>query len=588
MNDFAKVTNYNESHPLIARDAMPDTWGATDGLGRTLPAHAETGDIRPGKYVGLFFWTWHVGHSHNRAINVTELMKCHPELKNDYENPLWKDYQTGAYHWNEPIYGYYNGKDKWVLRRQAELLADAGVDVVIFDNTNGTSTWREGYLTLCEVFSQARADGVKTPQISFILPFWDRESTVIQLREIYQTLYREGLYRDLWFYWDGKPLIMAHYDTLDKSDPIEAEILEFFTFRPGEPSYVSPRKAPNTLWGWLSVYPQAVYYRDDGTPEQITVGVAQNHSKEHGLTAMNGVNVFGRTYTSKGYDTRENAKLYGANFAEQFEYALQVDPDFIFITGWNEWVAGRFEEWGGVKNAFPDEFDDTYSRDIEPSKGELADHYYYQMVSFIRRYKGTRPLPGASGKKTIDIYSEADMWSDVLPRYIAYPNNTFNRDSEGYGDLHYKNTTGRNDFTEAKVARDDEYIYFMVECARPISPHTDPAWMRLLIDVEGIEGGWESFDYIVNRIPPTEKFAVLERSAGGWNWEGVGEVEYSVQGNRLQIRIPRAMLGIERGPFAVNFKWSDNMQNDGDIMDFYVNGDVAPGGRFKYRYRADD
>ena len=26
------------------------------------------------------------------------------------------------------------------------------------------------------------------------------------------------------------------------------------------------------------------------------------------------------------------------------------------------------------------------------------------------------------------------------------------------------------------------------------------------------------------------------------------------------------------------------MQNEGDIMDFYVNGDVAPGGRFNFVY----
>jgi len=27
---------------------------------------------------------------------------------------------------------------------------------------------------------------------------------------------------------------------------------------------------------------------------------------------------------------------------------------------------------------------------------------------------------------------------------------------------------------------------------------------------------------------------------------------------------------------------SDNMQVDGDILDFYKNGDVAPGGRFMF------
>ena len=40
-------------------------------------------------------------------------------------------------------------------------------------------------------------------------------------------------------------------------------------------------------------------------------------------------------YTSKGYDTSENALLKGANFAEQFEYALEVDPKVIFVTGQN-------------------------------------------------------------------------------------------------------------------------------------------------------------------------------------------------------------------------------------------------------------
>jgi hypothetical protein len=594
MNDFSEIVTtpaevvYDSSHPTIALDAMPDTWVATDALGRTLPTNEETGDVREGKYVGLFFWTWHCGQSGNTAINVNDLIEQYPEIQNDFDNPIWDKYKSGAYHWNEPIYGFYDIIDKWVLRKQAEMLANSGVDVVIFDNTNGTFTWREGYLTLCEVFSEARANGVKTPKISFILPFADGPDTVTQLREIYLTIYRDKLYQDLWFYWDGKPLLMSYYKSLDRNDPVESEIYNFFTFRPGQPSYISERKASNSKWGWLSIYPQAVYYRKDGTPEQMTVGVAQNYSKEIGLTAMNGVNVFGRTYTSKGVDTQENAKLYGANFAEQFEYALEVDPDFIFITGWNEWIAGRYQEWCGVENAFPDEFNDTYSRDIEPSKGDLADNYYYQMVSFIRRYKGTRALPEASAEKTIDIYSQTDNWADVSPRYIAYKGNTFDRDCDGYGDLHYTDTTGRNDLTTAKVARDAENVYFMVECADTITSYTDPAWMRLLIDIEGVEGdNWETFEYIVNRIKPSEKTAVLEKSKGGWNWEKVGDVEYSVSGNRLQIKIPRTMLGVGNGAFTVNFKWSDNMQSDGDIMDFYVSGDVAPGGRFKYQYKAD-
>jgi len=35
----------------------------------------------------------------------------------------------------------------------------------------------------------------------------------------------------------------------------------------------------------------------------------------------------------------------------------------------------------------------------------------------------------------------------------------------------------------------------------------------------------------------------------------------------------------------IEFKWNDNMQENGNIMDFYVNGDTAPGGRFNFIYK---
>ena len=52
-----------------------------------------------------------------------------------------------------------------------------------------------------------------------------------------------------------------------------------------------------------------------------------------------------------------------------------------------------------MTNAFPDECNDAFSRDIEPTKGKLKDHYYYQMVDFIRRYKGTE-APAVDTKRT--------------------------------------------------------------------------------------------------------------------------------------------------------------------------------------------
>jgi hypothetical protein len=60
--------------------------------------------------------------------------------------------------------------------------------------------------------------------------------------------------------------------------------------------------------------------------------------------------------------------LHGFNVGEQWERALAEDPRFIFVTGWNEWIAGRFNKFGGIRLPvmFVDQFDQEHSRDIEP------------------------------------------------------------------------------------------------------------------------------------------------------------------------------------------------------------------------------
>ena len=575
-----------DSAILKERDAMPDTWVATDGLGRVLPTNAETGGPKSDKYVGMFYWTWHVEHAKNyKPINLQQICDQYPDAITNHNHSVWST--IGSYYgcfWNEPVFGYYTTTDKWVLRRHAEMLADAGVDVVIFDNTNGTFTWRESYMTLLSVFKQARADGVKTPKISFILPFGDDNATAVQLREIYQTAYKDSGFNELWFYWEDKPLIMALNTGLDRTNALDSEIYRFFTYRPGVPVYNGASQSNTTRWGWLARYPQAVYTDGRGL-KQTTVGVAQNWNASSGLSPMNGTKIFGRTYTSKGYDTQENAKLYGANFAEQWEYALKQNVNFVFVTGWNEWVAQKQPTWQGVTNAFPDQFNDEFSRDIEPSNGDLKDHYYYQLVSYVRKFKGARAVPAPSAAKTIDINGAVSQWDSVAPYYIAYKGNTFARNNSGYIGMKYTNSTGRNDIVGAKVARDSSNLYFMVECSANITPYTDKAWMRLFIDTGDSAKNWEGFEYVLNRVSPTSSTATLEQSTGGWNFRTVGTVSYKVNGKYLVVKIPKSYLGITGSTFTVNFKWNDNMQKDGDIMDFYSSGDTAPGGRFMYSYQ---
>ena len=159
------------------------------------------------------------------------------------------------------------------------------------------------------------------------------------------------------------------------------------------------------------------------------------------------------------------------------------------------------------------------------------------------------------------------------------------RSSPGHADMFYTNTTGRNDIVDAKVARDRRYVYFYVETAENLTPESDPNWMMLFIDTDRDKStGWAGYDFVLNDESPEQGQCVLSRSVGSeWGWERVGTVDYAVDGNRMEIRIPRSLLKLD-GALNFEFKWSDNMQEEGNIMDFYVNGDAAPGGRFNFVY----
>ncbi len=121
--------------------------------------------------------------------------------------------------------------------------------------------------------------------------------------------------------------------------------------------------------------------------------------------------------------------------------------------------------------------------------------------------------------------------------------------------------------------------------------------MWLLLDVAAPSGAkqepgprWEGFNYIVNRTmepgTDTDGTTWLEKNVGGWQWQKVAKVHYRAAGNELQLAIARSALELPQGShdLALDFKWADNIQRPGDIMDFYLSGSTAPAGRFRYRY----
>ena len=553
----------------FAQSCPPPALYGTDDLERSMPKPSEVRTFRDDRYVGVFYFLW---LRLNRVYDNSQILRDHPDAATTNASPPWGPIH--AFHfWGEPLFGYYRSDDPWVLRRHAALLSDAGVDFLIFDTTNAL-IYENVVMRLCEVFERQRQLGECVPQIAFMVNTRAGQTA----RKIYELLYKPGLYPKLWFHWQGKPLLLC--------DPAEAseEVSDFFTLRKAH----WPFELVNThnAWHWEATHPQVYSYdRDSSRPEQINVSVGQNlHQKTGRVEMMSTGKARGRSFHNGHVDDRPHAYRYGLNFGEQWQRALELDPNVVFITGWNEWIAMQLNKTEGPP-VFCDQFNLEFSRDVEMMKGGYGDDYYMQMAANIRRFKGMVSTPDVSERHTIDISGPFSQWDDVRPVFRDHGLDTLPRDFPGCGDNHYTVRSGRNDFRILKVARDDRNVYFYARTDEPVTAHTDPNWMQLLIDVGGaVSPNWEGFDFLVNGHPSNATGTSVAACKGGWRWEDVGTAAYRVEGRQFHVAVPRRLLGIDPDDFAIEFKWIDNLQRPGEILNAYIDGDTAPDGRFRYRY----
>lgn len=696
-------------------DTFSDTWVATDGLNRELPTSAKVGAPRVKKQIAIFYFLWMGEHAYSGPYDISKIIKQDPAALTKPKSSLWG--AEGAFHfWGEPRFGYYSSDDLWVIKKHAQMLADAGVDLVLLDNTNNI-TYQKYYMAVLKGFSEVRAIGGKTPQVAFICPFGDPTYSVTQM---WEQLYSKGLYKDLWYQLDGRPLILADLDAVnigfgseswDHSElltsgltlgqsfksavPFEAvtvyaptwgtkgsgftmklfrgspsgtplaqrkcvnvsdnemvqltlstplpageytvqisnpvgtigwwshtgdvykdgqayvngmpsvgdrvfrvvpensdgmKLRRFFTARKPMPGYFTGPSGPNQ-WGWLEIYPQHAFKNAKGQAEMVCVGIAQN-AADGKLDAMTNPRSLGRSY-QKGTLPKDNSKTaYGLNFIEQWNRALKLDPQFVFVTGWNEWIAQRFQAPNGSV-MFVDQFDMEHSRDIEPMKGGFGDDYYYQLVNYARQFKGVRSIPAAGKPKTITLDAGFAQWSDVKPEYRDDIGDVSHREHPGYNNFTtYKNETGRNDIVVAKLGRDAINLSFYVRCQQPISsPVGAIRWMQLYLDVDKKHtNGWNGYDFRLNGVVMSDaagQYIVLERSLGGWKWKAVAKIRLSLISRELMVQIPRKAVGLSSSDkgLSIDFKWVDNALKSGDILELLEDGDSAPNARFNYRYQ---
>ncbi len=548
-----------------------DNWVATDALGRTLPQHAEAGDRKSEKFVGVFYFVW-VGNHSQQVYDISKILQQQDESKRKW----------GAEHAThfgfEPEYGYFHASDPWVIRRDMQMLAAADVDFIYLDVTN-TRIYEDTVHELLKVIKQMRQEGIAAPQVTFCT----NSASGKTMNRIYDRFYKSPDNASLWFGWEGRPLIFGIAE-----DPVlRQEVANAFTIKRSW-AWTAAKKEPNH-WQWLDNYPQDYGWSESpDIAEQIPVATASHASNSQGRSYHN------RSQPAVGPDYMTEHSQQGLHFEEQWQRAHQVDPKVVMITGWNEWIAMRFINKQQAKlfagrpamqdgTWFVDVFTQEFSRDIAPMKGGYTDSYYYQMVGHIRRFKGLSAPAQRPEPSEIQIDGTFNDWTNIPAVYLDPQKDTMHRSFRGTDPaVTYTNSFGRNDIVSSQVVEGGQQVHFMVSTAENLTAHTDENWMVLLIDADQNEAtGWEGYDLAINRNAVSESESTVAKWVDG-AWQSTGKIPIAYEGKHLELSVANDLFPREPNQ-SFDFKWVDNVSLK-TTDSLFLEGDAAPDRRFNFRY----
>lgn len=426
------------------RDLYSDTWVATDALDRTMPDLATAGPVKNDqrRVVGIFYITWHSDAQarlkNPYAADVTRILAGDPGARLDAKHPLWIE---EVYHWAEPEMGYFLSRDEYVIRKDMSMLTDAGVDVLVMDVTNAVRYWDE-WESVFSVMTQMKAEGNKAPRFCF----WTFNGPVITVvQELYDKIYKLKKYQDLWFFWDGKPLLLynatpdidaggqgvkhpnPHYDPAARSDrnhphygdpdfteefyqDYSKEVKSFFTLRNMWWGYYNwaGKRFIGTEDNWSFGYaldndhvkvmqPDDLVSKHQGKKEEAAVTPAQHPSslvgkswtRENDEPELDEHDLPTPTYVPWLKKTVENPEGYGIYFQDRWDEALKSNPQFLYINDWNEWTAGKYHPDAGqtytfMRRSSTYRFIDQYNSEFNRCVQPMKDGYtdnYYMQMA---------------------------------------------------------------------------------------------------------------------------------------------------------------------------------------------------------------
>ena len=529
-----------------------------------LATSVSAGETGKKKDVGIFYFVWlgqHPGQQ-NGIYDISKLLKEAPE-------DLWAAPEgtpkspAGQFHfWGEPLYGYYDSRDPWVVTRHVELLMNAGIDYLMFDTTNAV-VYPESISVVLNVLKKFASQGFDVPKVAF----YTNSASGRSVQMIYDNFVKSGEWDGLFYSPKGKPMVVGltkknkSSDQGTNPDYISDELQEIFDVRESQ-------------WPNAPYDENAFPWMSWDNPQRLHNGVISVSVSQHSVETV----TFSDTTTcrGRGWDAKTHKEIKedfrnGRNFRNQWQTVFDnIDKiDNVFVTGWNEWIALKL--LNGKKEAiFVDLFNEEFSRDAEMMRGGYGDNFYMLLAENVRRYKGDCGVAAQKGK----VFR--DFEGDALVRDFK------NFDGSG----RYIDSSARNDIVEITVSESAAAVTFEVRTASDVVPYAqgDLNWMNILVRTDGSSDKAFEYDYVINRYPTVNGVTTVERICADGRKVLSGKATYSVSGDILRVTVPFEALGLEAGDVHFGFKVADNVADPDDIMEYYVSGDSAPIGRLSFDY----
>ena len=596
------VERVEDTRGLTAAQYSVLNISGTDDFGRVI--NPVDGRIDTDRYVGMFYFLTLGQHDNHSGIFDVDLITAGGTNHKAFTNYNTFITPVGAAHfWGEPVWGYYNSEDPWVIRKQVEMLTMAGVDFLVLDTSNNF-LYENVTSRLFAILQEYYDKGWDVPKVVYYLGKHEVNADAAVFKQVYNIFYKNDTYKDLWFTPNesAKPMIIAPDNVIDTfknaSNPTEKALYDFFDFRVTQWPIGKPVNEP--------VYEYGAPWIDFNLPQTSQEGWISVSCAQHvtvNMTDIEGSRGRGWTPTNyyesrdewRGRNDHDNWRK-GPNFQAQWNTVLNMTAEekkanarFVFLTGWNEWVAQKLR--AGDNDYFMcDTYNPEYSRDLEPSRSDgMKDYFFLQTVMNIHNDNYGAAVHYTYDPATPDITKDdTAAWETSSAIYRDFTGECIPRDFKNMDrSMNYVDNTNRNDIDTITILRDEEYLYFRVTCVNDITAYTegDTGWMNLWIRTDAAgKDTLNGYDFVINRQVNGGKTEILRCKSAG-DMASVGQGDVQVFGKVMIVRVPLEALGLNAANYHVQFKVTDNVQNvEEDILNLYSTGDAAPIGSLNFSY----